>query len=290
MKQLFLFIALILAHWCANGQWTNNNFSATDRSKLNSYLTDIYSSSTSYFDTLNLNFRDECYLLAKSEDPTEKLNGLITLGILDLYGKQIDSSIFYFKSALRLDSNCYPCYLKLHWINFYLKQNYQEANKLAKSGIARFEKNLSIDSTGSESWSKLFNMYDLNETRQREKSKQRISYIAKKRVMLDSTNAYYQWEYSFYCPTSEKEYHLLNAFELNPSEDIYWNALANYYCEKKDLRKVVQIMNDVKPLENDSAYWFQQMAHYYYKLGKKTEALAISGEAKKHGHTIVYKW
>lgn len=279
----FIFILNSLSSFCQERD--NNNLE-----KLNAYLTEVYTNSNVYYDTTQLNFRKESIELVHSDKPNQKLNGFITLGILDLYAKNTESSIRNFNQALITDSNCYPCYIKLHWIYFYLKNNYYEANKQSKLGIMKFERIVKSDSTLSENWSKLYNLYGLNETRQTEKSKQRMKYISMKRVALDSNNAYYNWENSFHCDQKDKEFYLRKAHKLNPREAIYWNALANYYCEKKNINQVLEIMNEVKPEEMNDSYWFQQMAVYYFRLGKKKEAKSIYDEAKKLGFEIVYKY
>jgi hypothetical protein len=286
MRLTLFSLLFILSSVASFSQVSDNNA----LEKLNAYLTEVYANSNVYYDTMRLNCRKESIELAHSDKPNQKLNGFITLGILDLYAKNTQSSIRYFNQALMTDSNCYPCYIKLHWIYFYLKNNYYEANKQSKLGIMKFEKIVKSDSSFSENWSKLYNMYGLNETRQTEKSRQRMKYVSMKRVALDSNNAYYNWENSFHCDQNKKEFYLRKAYQLHPREDIYWNALANYYCEKKNINQVLEIMNEVKPEEMNDSYWFQQMAVYYFRLGKKKEAKSIYDEAKKLGFEIVYKY
>ncbi len=286
MKQIFFYILCLAIIKESYGQGKVN----IDLGKLNEYLTEVYSNSTTFFDTTRLNYRNESYELSLSDIPNKRLNGLITLGILDTYARNTKSAIQKFNQAMLLDSNCYQCYLKLHWINFYILNNFQESNKIAKLGISKFESVVKKDSSKSENWSKLYNIYSLNESRQTVKSKQRMKYISRKRVELDSINPYYNWENSFHCDDKDKELYLLKAYHIYPSEDIFWNAIANYYCEKKNLAAVLRIMNEVKNEENDSSFWFQQMALFYYRLGRKTEAKEIYNEAKKRGFDIVYKY
>ncbi|MBK7763055.1 MAG: hypothetical protein IPI46_06730 [Bacteroidetes bacterium] len=256
------------------------------------YLKRLYESSNTYFDTSRINFRRESQELIERKDSTQQLIGNITLGLLNLYGNQRERSIVNFKKALQIDSTCFLCYDKLHWLYWYTKANYGEANRYLTLGIKQYEKLIQTDSSDVERWAKLYNMYSLNEGTIPVKTKLRMNYISEKMVKMAPENAYYWWQNSFHHQkdSASEEYALIRANDLSPNTTIFWNALANFYTEHKNLEKMLVLMEAAKPNKNDDMhYWYQQMALYLYRLGKKTEASNIAKEAKLKGYQIVYK-
>jgi hypothetical protein len=119
----------------------------------------------------------------------------------------------------------------------------------------------------------------------------RLKYIAYKLLSMDSSNAYYWWQSSFYCkPGSQQQgFALQKAVALQPHQAVFWNYLAGYYADNKNITKFVDVMELAKPKDGDRMdYWYQQYAFYYKQLGKKEEAKKIKKLAKENGIDIVY--
>ncbi len=166
--------------------------------EVNTYLGQLYASPADvYNDTDRIGYRKEALLMLKSGNKEMETNGFITLGLLDFYGHREDAAIRYFKAALARDSGCYICYNKLHWLYWYGKNNYGEANRYLKISTAKFETLVAQDSGNVETWTKLFNLYKLKEGTVPLEIQQRMRYIADKRLTFDPDNAYYWWERSF---------------------------------------------------------------------------------------------
>ena len=261
--------------------------------EVNTYLGELYRSAEDvYNDTGRISYRKESVLLLQSGNKEMEVNGLITIGLLDFYANREDAAIRNFKAALARDSGCYICYNKLHWLYWYGKNNYGEANHYLKISTAKFEALVAQDSGNVSTWTKLFNLYTLKEGTVPLKMQQRMRYIADKLVALAPGNAYYWWERSFSYKNNpeEQERTLLKAYSLQPGYVIYWDALANFYCDHKQEGKMRKILEDARSSEApDLLYWYQQKASYLYRLGKKEEAAKVFKEAKAKGFTIVYK-
>jgi hypothetical protein len=267
--------------------------SARPLNGLNDTLNYIYSQVFENVDTSYINYRKECKELVKQENKEMQFNGYLTLALLDMYAKKYNSSIAEFKKAISLDSTCFICYRKLHWVYWYGKNNYDAATSLWKVATRRLETVISLDSANADNWERLYIIYNLNEGTLPKPVKERMKYIARKVVELDSTNAYYWWQYSFHLDhePANKEYALTQAYSLNPQSSIYWNALAYFYFEKKNIPKLKQVLDSGRPSKGDMdlEYWYQQKAYYYFHLGLKTEARDVYKEAKSHGFEINYK-
>ena len=291
-KVIFFNILFLLVSNGAHAQ--SQTLSHSDSlQRIYEYLSKRYAVSYTSFDTTTINFRKEAASLIRSTNKDKVLTGYITLGLLDMYANRTDMAISQLKKGLQIDSTCYLCYDKLHWLYWYGKNNYGEANKYWKIGASKYEEMLRDDSSDVETWSKLYNLYKLNEGTRSLLIKQRMDYLSAKLVLLAPDNPYYWWQNSFHNEKNipAKEYALIKAYNLQPNETIYWNTLANFYCEQRNLDKVLEIMNAVKGYEAASpSYWYQQMAVYHYRLGKKKEANDIFLEAKSKGYTIVYKY
>lgn len=260
---------------------------------INAYLAKLYSGPEDfYYDTSGISYRNAAALLVQSGNKEMAINGSITLGLLDLYAGREDASIKNFKAALALDSSCYLCYHKLHWLYWYGKNNYGEANRYLKLSTGKFEALVLQDSGNVETWSKLFNLYKLKEGTVPVKMQQRMRYIAEKLVALTPGNAYYWWERSFQYKNNppEEERALLKANDLEPGEAIYWNALAYFYFSRKEESKMRKVLEDARSYEEPNLlYWYQQKAYYLYHCGKKEEARNVFKEAKSKGFDIAYK-
>lgn len=290
MKKIVALLAVQFTLWNSIHAQTMSNHDSLQ--VIYAYLESLYESSNTYFDTNRINFRRQIEELTESVDSAQQVIGNITLGLLNLYGNQRGRSIINFKKALQIDSTCFLCYDKLHWLYWYDKSNYGEANRYLKLGIKQYEQILQTDSNDVELWAKLYNIYSLNEGTIAAKTKLRMKYISDKMVSLAPENAYYWWQNSFHYQkdSAAKEYALIRANDLSPNNTIFWNALANFYTEHKNLEKMLAVMEAAKPNENeDMHYWYQQMALYYFRLGKKAEAASIAKEAKLKGYQIVYK-
>lgn len=258
-------------------------------SDMDEQLQQVFSSDLENYDTSWFNVREYAKSILNDTSKERSKNANLVLAFLELYQNHYDSAAGYFKRALHIDSNCYQCYIKLHWIYYYIKHDYKNTNRLSKAGIRTYENLIQTDISNVITWSRLFNMYALREYDQTPAKKKRQDELSLKRVSLDSTNANYLWEHSFHCSKAEKEHYLRKAYELMPEEPIYWNALAFCYLEKKDFGNCMKIIDDVEATENHSGYWFQQKAYYLYKFGKLKEAQQVKKEAKKYGEDIIYK-
>jgi tetratricopeptide (TPR) repeat protein len=121
---------------------------------------------------------------------------------------------------------------------------------------------------------------------------QRMRYISDKLVTLAPGNSDYWWQRSFQYKhnAGEEERTLLKAYTLHPGYVIYWDALANFYCDHKQEDKMRKILEDARATETPNLlYWYQQKASYLYRLGKKEEAAQVFKEARAKGFAIVYK-
>ncbi|MFT3679515.1 MAG: hypothetical protein QM791_04540 [Ferruginibacter sp.] len=260
--------------------------------ELNDRLNFIYSHVFENIDTSYINYRQECSQLIKEDKDQMRSNGYRTLALLDLYSNKYNTAITYFKKAIQLDSACFICYRKLHWIYWYQKNDYGAATSLWRTATRQFENKLKEDSADVNSWQRLYVMYSLNEGTRSKNVKGRMTNIAHKTVLMDSANAYYWWQYSFHQENdvAGMEYSLKKAVQLNSKEDVFWNGLANFYADHKKIPVLKQLLEEVKPATGENMhYWYQQKAHYYYTVGLKNEALAVFKEAKANGYDIVYK-
>jgi hypothetical protein len=260
--------------------------------ELNDRLNLIYSQVFENIDTANINIRESCYDLIKQHSSQIQSNGYRTLALLDMYGGKYTNSIIEFKKAITLDSTCFICYRKLHWIYWYQKNDYPSATLLWKTGGKIFETMVKDDTTSITNWQKLYVIYSLNEGTVSKEIRSRMNYIACKIVMLDSTKAYNWWQYSFHQGNniSGEEYSLTKAYNLEPGISIYWDALAGFYAEHKNIVKLKELLENVRPKTNEGLeYWYQQKAYYFYSVGLKKEASTVYNEAKGKGFKIVYK-
>lgn len=261
---------------------------------LDRHLTGLYSRPEHfYYDTATISFRRESILLLQASDKSRVLNGLVTLGLLDLYARRENTAIKNFKAALAIDSGCFLCYHKLHWLYWYGKNNYGEANRYLKLGIGKFEQLVAADSGNVNTWAKLYELYKLKEGTKPLKMQQRMAYISHKLVTLEPENAYYWWSYAHHHSHNAhtEEQALLKANALNPWEAVYWNALANFYCNEEREGPMLNVLASARQYEEpDLHYWYQQKALYLYRLGKKEAAAEVYREAKLKGYDIVYKY
>lgn len=260
---------------------------------INNKLTFIYSQVFKNIDTTHINYRKETADLINSGDSLMRLNGHITLGLLEFYRNKYDNAIVEFKKAIQLDPLCYICYNQLHWSYWYGKNDYDDAFNLWKTGVIEFDQAYMGDSLNLNKLKKLYEVYSLREGKLPVKIYERKKYLAHLIVQSDSMNAYNWWEYSFYQENDAvgREYSLKKAYTLEGSNTIYWNALAGFYADKKNIPALKEVLEQSRPAENsDMSYWYQQKANYLYTLKLKTEAAAVYQEAKSKGYHIVYKY
>ncbi|WP_146146851.1 hypothetical protein [Taibaiella chishuiensis] len=260
---------------------------------VNRYLAGLYQSPEHfYYDTSVINFRREALLLARSDDRQMAGNGEVTLGLLDLYAHRESQAMGHFKAALVLDSACFLCYHKLHWIYWYGRNDYGEANRYLKRSIAIFEQKAAAEPGNADLWAQLYELYQLKEGTRPKVMEQRMTAISDKLVGMMPDNPHYWWQNSFHHKNDprKEEQDLVRAYELQPSEAVYWNALANFYCNHKQEAKMRKVLEDVRRYEESSPqYWYQQKAVYLYRCGKKEEAAKVYKEARAKGFDIVYK-
>ncbi|HET6993457.1 MAG TPA: hypothetical protein VFI06_00685 [Chitinophagaceae bacterium] len=263
-----------------------------DVEKTNAFLTRLYNSPFHDIDTSDLPPREQAILFTRADDPQMRFNGYATLGLLNLHKNNYNTSINNFKAALAIDSTCFICYYKLHWLYYLGKNNYDNAYRLRQVSNRVFERVLKADTNNVYSWQKLYESLTLNANLPKT-LKQRADYAAYKIVSLDSNKAYYWWQYSFHTGSDKQKhlYALQKAYQLEPGQPIYWSALANCYTELKKVDELKALMESCRPdNEGDLHYWYQEKANSLYRLNLKAEALAVYNEAKSKGMTIVYKF
>jgi tetratricopeptide (TPR) repeat protein len=284
-----LFVVLFLASTVCQDAFAQQT---EDVERTNNFLTRLYNSPFHDIDTSTLPPREQAILFTRADDSQMRFNGYTTLGILNLHKNNYNTSISNFKAALAIDSTCFICYYKLHWLYYLGKNDYTAAYKLRQVSNRIFERVLKTDTNDIYSWQKLYESLTLNANLPKP-LKLRADYAAYKVVSLDSNNAYYWWQYSFHTGNDKQkhQYALEKAYQLEPRQAIYWNALANCYTELKNVDELKSLMENCRPdNDGDLHYWYQQKANYLYRLNLKTEALAVYNEAKSKGMTIVYKY
>jgi tetratricopeptide (TPR) repeat protein len=280
MKISTLLFALLIA---AESSFAQETGKAKDN-----FLTRIFSGAQENYSVEWANYSDFARSNISHPNTETRKNALLVFAFDNLYQNKRDSALKYFKLALEADSTCYQCFIKLHWLYYYSKNDYKNTNKISRRAIACYEKIYQKDSVNPITCSRLYNIYGLREYDNSVAKKKREDQLSLKLVTLQPDNPYYLWQHSFHCPDSQKERYLLAAFSIEPSQPVYWNALAYCYYKKKDIEKCMEVIQKVESLENHSAYWFQQKAFYLKMLGKVKEAKAVKIEAKKFGHNIVY--
>jgi tetratricopeptide (TPR) repeat protein len=292
MSKIFFTTICLLYSTVSFPQTISTKEDKASLTEINQYLTALYDQPLDNIDTARIFSRELAAILIRSGDKKALFNGYTTRALFNLYARKYDSSIVDFKRALALDSSCFICYTKLHWIFFYGKNDFASAAKLRPVSNRIFEKIVSADSNDVNNWLKLYESYGLNEYNKSSIIKNKKDYAARKIVSLDSGSAYNWWQYSFHAPDQKSiRYALEKAYQLDPLQVIYWNALANSYTEMKEVNKLKELIGRCKPADGeDPSYWYQQKAVYLYRLNLKTEALAVYKEAKSKGITIVYKY
>jgi hypothetical protein len=263
---------------------------AQDRNeKFNQYLDNLFAQSFDNIDTAYIAYPNQATVLIATTNKGMQANGYKVLGLLNLYRNKYTEAIRDLSQALQLDSACDICYIKLHWIYFYQKNNFAQCGKLRQLANRNMEKFVAGDTTAINRWAKLYRVYDLAPGKRNKAIEARLAYAARKMVDLDTTTAYYWWQYSLHVKGNEQEYALKKAVALEPAQAIYWNALAFYYAEQKDIEKLKQVFSNSKPSSaEDLHYWYQQKAHYLRQAGLVKEAAAVAKEARDKGMKIVY--
>ncbi len=293
-KATWLFLLLLLPGFLSAQEAHRVPTQQDTLALVSNFLSGLYRSPEHfYYDTTVINLRRESVLLIQSGDKQMAYNGQVTLGLLDLYGGREDLAVGHFKAALDLDSACFLCYHKLHWVYWYGKNNYGEANRYLKLGIAAFERVVAANPDSAAVWAQLYELYSLKEGTRPAKMEKRMAEISGKLLAMAPDDAHYWWQSSFHHKNdpAKEELALVRANALLPSAAVYWNALANFYCNHKQEAKMRKVLEDAWQYEQSApSYWYQQKALYLYRCGKKEEAAKVYREAKAKGYNIVYKY
>jgi hypothetical protein len=234
-------------------------------------------------------YRRDCELLVKQQDLSTRLNGYIGLGEVDMKYDSYDSSFANYSQALSLDSLCYYCYDRLHWLMRYGKRNYAEAVKIRSRAIQVFEQRLLADSLSVSNWWNLWYSYNFYTSPYPRKVESRMEYLMRKIVKLDSTNASSWWRLSFYLDKDKtlQQQVLEKAYHLAPEYYLYWEYLIWFYIEQKYIDKMLVLLEQ-KPEQESLEYWYQMKVVFLYRAGLKDKAKQVFQEAKQLGFNFPF--